>query len=158
MVDVAPLSHSFFHIGYVVRDMTTALRKWERMGARVVVPPAIDPIQNVACCLLAYKSPAVAVELVSPTAEGANPLESRLAKGGGLDHICLFSDDMELDLANAVSEGGVIVVEPCYGAVFDRNIAFVVTRAGLVLEFMSRQRVGEAPADPLEQWLAGASK
>lgn len=142
-----------FHIGYVVRDMTAALQKWQRMGAQILVPPAVDPIQNVVCSLLSYKSSSIPIELVSPADDGRNPLESRLAKGGGLDHLCFFSDDLDVDLSNAISEGGVIAVEACYGAVFDRNIAFVVTRAGLVVEFMTRQPVGRVATDPLSTWL-----
>lgn len=144
---------AIFHLGYVVRDMAIAVRKWEHMGARIIVPPTIDPIQNVTCALLNYKT-AVPIELVSPADNGANPLKSRLAKGGGLDHICLFSDDVAADLTVAVAEGGVVAVPPSYGAVFDRVIAFVVTRPGLVVEYMSRQAVGRATIDPLSPWLA----
>ena len=149
-------THSMFHLGYVVRDMAIAVRKWQGIGAQIIVPPTVDPIQNVICALLSYKS-AVPIELVSPADGGANPLASRLAKGGGLDHICLFSDDVEADLFTAVAEGGVVAVPPSYGAVFDRTIAFVVTRPGLVVEYMSRQALGRIPEDPLGRWLARPS-
>ncbi|MCO6426398.1 VOC family protein, partial [Sinorhizobium meliloti] len=38
---------------------------------------------------------------------------------------------------------------PCYGAVFKRRLAFVVTRAGLVVELMTRATVEGAEGDPL---------
>jgi hypothetical protein len=41
------------------------------------------------------------------------------------------------------------VVEPVYGAVFDRLIAFVITRPGMVLELMRRRPEGRLALDPL---------
>jgi methylmalonyl-CoA/ethylmalonyl-CoA epimerase len=136
-------------IGYVVANMDRALKTWQDQGATLVVPPAVDPAQNVVCCLLVYGR-AVPIELVAPLREGPNPIEARLRKGGGLDHICLFSDDLEKDLAGLRDSGGLVVVEPCYGAVFDRNLAFIATRIGLIVELMTRTAVGRLPNDPLE--------
>lgn len=143
-----------FHYGFVVASMERALPAWERAGARLVVPPALDPIQNVTCAFLIYQG-AVPVELVAPLPQGPNPIETRLKKGGGLDHVCLFADDLEKELAELVDQGGIVVVEPCYGAVFDRNLAFVLTRMGLTVELMSRARVGRLPADPLGMFPVG---
>lgn len=152
-MDLAFDPRRVFHWGYVVPDMARALTAWQKAGAAVVVPPAIDPIQNVACALLVYKG-AAPIELVAPLPEAKNPLESRLKKGGGLDHVCLFTDDLESDLAALVTEGGITVVEPCYGAVFDRQLAFVVTRMGLTVELMTRTATGRAASDPLKGFFA----
>lgn len=141
-----------FHWGYVVPNMERALTSWQKAGAVVLVPPAIDPIQNVACALLVYKG-AAPIELVSPLPEGPNPVEGRLKKGGGLDHVCLFAADLEADLEAMRQEGAITVVEPCYGAVFDRRLAFVVTRMGLTVELMTRSPVGRLPQDPLAEFL-----
>lgn len=146
-----------FHWGYVVPNMERAMSAWQKAGAVVAVPPAADPIQNVACALLVYKG-AVPVELVAPLPEGQNPLESRLRKGGGLDHVCLFTDDLDADLETLLKEGAMTVVEPCYGAVFDRRLAFVVTRMGLTVELMTRAAVGRAASDPLARFLAAGEQ
>lgn len=141
-----------FHYGFVVSNMERAVKTWLRQGATMVVPPAVDPIQNVSCALLLHLD-CLPIELVAPLPDGPNPVAGRLAKGGGLDHICLFSDDLETDLARMVETGGVAVVEPCYGAVFKRRLAFVVNRAGLVIELMTRATVQDGD-DPLAQFLA----
>lgn len=142
-----------FHWGYVVANMDRAVRTWLAQGAEMIVPPAVDPIQNVSCCLLLYRG-AAPIELVAPLPEGPNPVEQRLKKGGGLDHVCFFTNDLDADLASLVEAGGMVVVPRCYGAVFDRELAFVVTRAGLVVELMTRAAVGRHASDPLGAYLA----
>lgn len=140
-----------FHFGFVVRNMDRAVRVWERQGARLVVPPGIDPIQNVSCALFAWEG-AAAVELIAPLPEGPNPVKSRLEKGGGLDHICLFADDVDKELVSFVDRGALPVVAPCYGAVFDRTLAFVQTREGMTVELMSRLPLGRMATDPLAEF------
>ncbi len=124
------------------------MKAWTKLGAQVVVPPTVDPIQKVACSLLIFKG-STPIELVAPVDRNDNPVKNRLAQGGGLDHICLFSDDVASDLATFVADGASIAVAPCYGVAFDREIAFAVTRVGLVVEFMSKLRVGLSEHDPL---------
>jgi methylmalonyl-CoA/ethylmalonyl-CoA epimerase len=151
MIDAGKLGDfdptQLFHLGYVVPSMERAVAVWERMGATLVVAAAPDPIQRVTCALLSFQH-AVLIELVSPLSDDS-PVRGRLAKGGGLDHICLFADDVPSDVLAAEARGAMVVVQPCYGAVFDRELAFVLTRGGLVVEFMSRGPVGKANRDPL---------
>ena len=137
-----------FHIGYVVPNMERALKIWEKQGAVLLVPPAVDPIQNVWCSLIVYRN-SIPIELVAPRPDGPNPIETRLRKGGGLDHICLFSDDLAADIQDFSAAGGTVVVAPCYGAVFDRELAFLTTRSGLTIELMTRAGVGRQEVDPL---------
>lgn len=137
-----------FHLGYVVPNMERALKTWCGNGAKVLVPPAQDPIQKVACCLIVYKD-SVSIELIAPLPGTESPVDNRLKKGGGLDHVCLFADDINRELDAMRQNGGLVVVEPCYGVVFDRELAFVLTRMGLVVELMTRTAVGRVPIDPL---------
>ncbi|MDW9476811.1 VOC family protein, partial [Sinorhizobium meliloti] len=58
-----------FHYGFVVPNMDRALKTWTQQGARLVVPPAIDPTQNVSCALLIYLD-SVPIELVAPLRDG----------------------------------------------------------------------------------------
>jgi methylmalonyl-CoA/ethylmalonyl-CoA epimerase len=146
-------AHRVFHWGYVVPEMGKAISAWEKAGAALVVPPAADPIQNVACALLMWEK-AVPIELVAPLSDGPTPLASRLKKGGGLDHVCLFADDVDAEVAALRVKGAMTVVEPCYGAVFDRRLAFLVTPMGLTVELMTRAPVGRLATDPLAAFLA----
>lgn len=138
-----------FHYGFVVSNMERALKTWRGQGAKLVVPPAIDPIQNVTCAFMIYLG-CMPIELVAPLPVGPNPIAGRLSKGGGLDHVCLFSNDLEADVAKMEASGGVVVVPPCYGAVFKRRLAFVVTRVGMVVELMTRKTAESAVDDPLQ--------
>lgn len=142
-----------FHYGFVVPDMDRAMTQWRRQGAVVLVEPAVDPIQNVKCCLLMSMG-CVPIELVAPMPSGPTPISSRLAKGGGLDHVCLFSDDLEAEIERMRRDGAVLTVEPCYASVFRRRLAFLVTRPGLVVELMTRHTVDGGSDDPLANYLA----
>jgi methylmalonyl-CoA/ethylmalonyl-CoA epimerase len=125
------------HIGYVVADMDRAVRRFEAEGSVVVIPPTDDPIQRVSCCLLRTDD-AIDVELVAPLVPGDSPVESRLKRGGGLDHVCYLVDSLEDALESEIARGALVVCEPTYAVTFDRDIAFVHRRSGLVVELMTR--------------------
>ena len=125
------------HIGYVVADMDRAVRRFETEGSVVVISPTEDPIQRVSCCLVRTDD-AIDIELVAPLVPGDSPVEARLKRGGGLDHVCYFVDDLEDSLASEIGAGAFVVCEPTYAVTFDRDIAFVHRRSGLVVELMTR--------------------
>ena len=144
-------SERVFHWGYVVPNMDRALKTWVRLGSNIIVPPAIDRTQRVWCALVLFQA-AVVVELVAPVDENS-PVKRRLARGGGLDHVCLFADDLGAELAILSGKGGAIVVPPCYGEVFDRELAFVMMGTGLLVELMCRKPSGKLPMDPIGRLL-----
>ena len=125
------------HIGYVVRDMKGALRRFQREGAEVVISPGHDPVQRVEVCLL--RAGGVDIELVAPMDPEDCPLKGRLASGGGLDHICFYVDDLDEALAEEQGQGAMVVCEPCDAAVFGERVAFVHRRSGLVVELMTNR-------------------
>jgi methylmalonyl-CoA/ethylmalonyl-CoA epimerase len=126
------------HLGYVVPDMDRALKRFQAEGAEVIIPPTPDPIQRVSCCLLRCDG-AVDIELVAPLVAGDSPVEARLKRGGGLDHVCYLVDDIAETLRAETEAGSITVCEPTHAVTFDREIAFVQRRSGLVVEFMSRE-------------------
>ena len=125
------------HVGYVVADMESAVRRFEAEGSVVVIPPTDDPIQRVSCCLLRTNE-AMDIELVSPLVRGESPVDARLKRGGGLDHVCFLVDDLDAELASEIESGALVVCEPTYAVTFDRVIAFVHRRSGLVVELMTK--------------------
>jgi len=138
----------FGHIGFVVRDMEQALKKWSQI-ATLIIPPTIDPVQEVVCSLFVMRG-AAPIELIAPQpGDEDSKLKSRLARGGGLDHLCFYVDDVSLAFQQRVNARAVGICEPVYGCVFDREIAFVQERNGLTVEFMSRQAKGRMEIDPL---------
>jgi methylmalonyl-CoA/ethylmalonyl-CoA epimerase len=126
------------HLGYVVRAMAPAIRRFEDEGARVLIDPVLDPLQHVEVCRLELEG-GVQVELVAPTDHPECPVMSRLARGGGLDHICYSVESLEPVLAREKERGAIVVCPPTYAVAFDRDVAFVHRRSGLVVEFMTRQ-------------------
>ena len=129
------------HLGYVVRDLPSALRRFEREGATVVIPPTEDPLQQVEICLLNVDG-VIQIELVAPIEEGAGPIQARIARGGGLDHVCYTVDDLAEALAEEESKGAMVVCPPTYAIAFDREVSFVHRRSGVVVEYMSRSPQG----------------
>lgn len=124
------------HIGYVVRSVDKAMRRWNDQGYATWIEPTVDPVQGVIVALLSDGT--VPVELVSPIdVNQPSPVESRLARGGGLDHLCFYADDVSDALANEVEHGAVVVCEPVHAVAFHRTIGFVQRRTGLVVEYMS---------------------
>ena len=95
------------HIGYVVSEMDAAVRRWVEGGAVVVIEPTDDPIQRVTCCLL--DSHGTPIELVAPLGDDS-PIGSRLKRGGGLDHICYYTDSLERELEREKAAGGLVVL------------------------------------------------
>lgn len=138
-----------FHWGFTVPVMDEALENWKAQGAEVLVPAAEAPGLNVICCVVQYND--AVFELVAPANDqGREQLAQSLSRGGGLDHVCFFSDDLKTDLSAQEKAGGQVVLPPVYNGVMDRNLAFVATPSGLVVELMERKAQGKLSEDPLE--------
>jgi methylmalonyl-CoA/ethylmalonyl-CoA epimerase len=129
---------SLHHVGFVVRDMARSLERFRAEGAELVIGPTDDPIQKVACALLRLAD-GIDVELVAPLDPDDSPVTARLRRGGGLDHICLAVDDVDDALSGEEDRGGVVVCPPVHAVTFDRTIAFVHRRSGLLIELMNRE-------------------
>ena len=146
----SPALSDICHIGFVVPDMTRALTQFAAWGCKVIIPPETDTLQAANCALLQCPGQ-VPVELVAPAeSTGNHPLSSRLKRGGGLDHVCIFVDDVEAEFAAWGERRAVLVREPSYAVVFDRVIAFVMAPGGLLIELMSRNCLGHKHRDPLK--------
>ncbi|HIG25039.1 MAG TPA: VOC family protein [Acidimicrobiia bacterium] len=128
------------HIGYVVRNIERSVERFEKEGATLLIAAAPDPVQGVYVALLRIEDE-VDIELVSPIVVGESPVDSRLSRGGGLDHLCYFVADVQSALEAEQSNGGIVVCHPTFACVFEREIGFVQRRSGLVVEFMSDVKV-----------------
>jgi methylmalonyl-CoA/ethylmalonyl-CoA epimerase len=132
-LDTRPRLH---HIGYVVASMSGGIRRFQDDGGELVVGPTEDPLLRVVCALLRLPE-GTDVELVAPHPEGGAPLTARLQRGGGLDHLCFWVDDLEASLARETERDALLLVPPTYAVTFDSTVAFVQRRSGLVVELMS---------------------
>ena len=95
------------HLGYVVASVEKAMKRWTAQGYEVWIEPTSDPVQGVVVALLSDGT--VPVELVSPIdGDTPSPVEARLRRGGGLDHLCFYVDDVAGALEHEVEELSLI--------------------------------------------------
>ena len=137
------------HLGWVGNDLVRMRAAFERDGAELVSPAIDDPIQRVTVQFLREPATGELWELVVPLGDpAASPLASRLARGGGLDHVCyeLEAGDGTLDdrVAAEVARGARVVCEPVIAAAFERRIAFVFRRSRRLIELVEPRRPGQA--------------
>ena len=127
------------HVGYVVPNMAGGVRRFEDAGAELVVGPTDDPLLGVTCALMRLPE-GVDVELVAPLEGVDSPIAARLKRGGGLDHLCFWVEDLDASLAQELENDAMLLVEPTYAVTFDSTVAFVQRRGGLVVELMGEKR------------------
>lgn len=127
------------HVGYVVPNMAGGVRRFEDAGAELVVGPTDDPLLGVACALMRLPE-GVDVELVAPLEGVDSPIAARLKRGGGLDHLCFWVEDLDASLAKELENDAMLLVEPTHAVTFDSTVAFVQRRGGLVVELMGEKR------------------
>lgn len=139
-LDTRPRLH---HVGYVVASMSGGIRRFQDDGGELVVGPTEDPLLRVVCALLRLPEGAD-VELVAPHPDGGSPITARLRRGGGLDHLCFWVDDLQASLTRETDRDAVLLVPPTYAVTFDSTVAFVQRRTGLVVELMSGSHVSGA--------------
>jgi methylmalonyl-CoA/ethylmalonyl-CoA epimerase len=137
------------HLGWVGNDLARMRTAFERDGAALVSAPIDDPIQRVTVQFLREPATGELWELVVPLGDPAgSPLASRLARGGGLDHVCyaLEAGDGTLDerVAAEVARGARVVCEPVIATAFERRIAFVFRRSRRLIELVEPRRPGQA--------------
>lgn len=135
-IDTRPRLH---HVGYVVPNMKGGIRRFEDSGGELVVGPTEDPLLGVICALIRLPEGAD-VELVAPLPGAESPVTGRLKRGGGLDHLCFWVENLDASLAKEVENDAVLLVPPTYAVTFDSTVAFVQRRSGLVVELMGAKQ------------------
>lgn len=133
------------HIGFVVPSIAGAVQGFIS-GLKLRWDEKIfhDPVQTVRVTFLQHSSPDMPViELVEPTS-----VQSRVAgfvkRGGGLHHLCYEVDSLTIRLKTALSAGAILLLEPSPAVAFGgREVAWVCTREGLLLEYLRRDRTDE---------------
>ena len=129
------------HIGFVVYSIQTEIEGFAAsVGAHWNGEIFEDPWQQARVAFLQSASPTDAsIELVEPAAENS-PVSHFLQRGGGLHHLCYEVDDLEEELKLSRVRGGLVVKPPLPAVAFHgRQIAWVVTRHRLIIEFLERR-------------------
>ena len=124
-----------------MNDMQGAILKWQLAGYFVEIEPVCDTSMGVFCCTL-VKQGELRVELVAPIEDHIKtPLESRLRRGGGLDHICYLVSDLNSALDQEILLGGILILEPIRAKTFDRYVSFVLRPSGILIELMESPKI-----------------
>jgi methylmalonyl-CoA/ethylmalonyl-CoA epimerase len=129
------------HVAVVVRSIDESLPRYrELFGWEPEAAPFDFPSQRVRLCFLATgPRPAARIELVQPLDDESGVARFLAARGEGIHHVCLLSDDLPGDLAAlAAAEAELIDEEPRAGA--HGEVAFVHPRTlnGVLWELLDR--------------------
>lgn len=128
------------HVAIVVRSIEESLSRYEALfGWSPEAPPFTFESQRVRLCFLrSGELPAARIELVEPIDSESGVARFLAARGEGLHHVCLVSDDLPADLAAlAAHEAELIDREPRRGA--HGQVAFVHPRTlnGVLWELLA---------------------
>ncbi len=134
------------HLGFAGKKLETMARRFALEGATPLTGAIDDPIQRVTVQFFAAPSGEI-WEIIAPLgAIELSPLASRLARGGGLDHVCyeLSPEDPGIEECVEIerARGAQIVCAPVMAAAFSRRIAFVFRRSGRLVELVEPRPSG----------------
>ena len=127
------------HVGFVVASIDKSVEGFARsVGLSWNGRVFADPIQRVRVTFLGDEG-TPQIELVEPDGADA-PVQSFLAKGGGLHHVCYEVNDLEAQLRAQRQNGGITVRPPAPAVAFGgRRIAWSYTRERLLVEYLERR-------------------
>lgn len=128
------------HLGFVVSSIEESADTFARsLGATWDRKIISDPIQKVRVAFFQGSNSAdPLIELVEP-GEPDSPVSRFLEQGGGLHHLCYEVRDLESYLMISKSAGNIVIRPPVPAVAFGgRRIAWAVTKARLLMEFLER--------------------
>jgi methylmalonyl-CoA/ethylmalonyl-CoA epimerase len=131
------------HVAIVVRSIDDSLPRYRTLlGLDPESEPIVFASQRVRLCFLPTgPDPAARLELVEPTDGESGVARFLAARGEGLHHLCLLTDDLPASLeALAAQEAQLIDREPRVGA--HGQVAFVHPRTldGVLWELLEMPR------------------
>ncbi len=132
------------HIGVAVKDIAAAAAKYVRFHQyRTATEIIHDATQQAYVQFLRLEGDAAYLELVQPDGPDSN-LSRAVAKGGGLNHICYSTDDIEA-ACSTLAGGGMFVITPPVPAVAfgGRRIAWLIGNNVVLTELVERGAEGE---------------
>jgi methylmalonyl-CoA/ethylmalonyl-CoA epimerase len=131
------------HVAIVVRSIEESLPRYRDLfGLDPEAEPTVFAVQRVRLCFLPTgPAPAARIELVEPIDEESGVARFLAARGEGVHHICLATDDLPATLEDlAAREVELIDREPRPGA--HGTVAFVHPRSlnGVLWELLEPRR------------------
>lgn len=125
------------HVGIAVRELEPALAEFTAGQGYAVVSRAIhDPVQTAFVQFLRQPGADSCLELVAP--DGPNSkLVGALKRGGGLNHLCYATDDIDEACRALRGEGMFVIHEPVPAVAFPgRRIAWLLGGQRVLVELV----------------------
>jgi methylmalonyl-CoA/ethylmalonyl-CoA epimerase len=132
------------HIGIAVADISRATEDYQRrLGCELEGGLFHDPVQTALIQFLRLPGDSVLIELVAPDGP-ASSLSNAVRKGGGINHLCHSTPDIETACRSLEEQGMVIIQQPTPAVAFGgRRIAWLMGDDHVFTELVERP----APAE-----------
>jgi methylmalonyl-CoA/ethylmalonyl-CoA epimerase len=130
---------SLHHIGIAVADIASATADYQRrLGCELQGEVVHDPVQTALIQFLKLPGDSVLIELVAPDGPESK-LNNAVKKGGGINHVCHSTADIELACRSLEREGMVVIQEPTPAVAFaGRRIAWLMGDDRVLTELVER--------------------
>lgn len=137
MFDQATIPSKLHHVGFLVRNIDSAVTQFTQLLGYTVESPLIeDPVQTAFVQFLRQPGAGHWLELICPNSEHSK-LSNSLRKGGGLNHLCYEVDDIEAAYTSLHQRGLVLLAAPTPAVAFpSRRIAWLMGKDNLLVELV----------------------
>lgn len=125
------------HVGIAVREIAPAVEEFSNLfGYQPKGPVIHDPVQTAFARFLKLPEDFNYVELIAPDGE-ASKLQGAIKRGGGLNHLCYATDDIDAACAALRDQGMVVIQEPVPAVAFPgRRIAWLMGSSRILTELV----------------------
>jgi methylmalonyl-CoA/ethylmalonyl-CoA epimerase len=132
------------HVAVLVSDVRKAAAFYvERFGYEPKTDVIHDPTQSAYVQFFRLPTDRAYLELVSPDRSDSK-LSNALKKGGGLNHVCYATDDIEGACSALRAAGAFLIARPVSAVAFKgRRIAWLMGPDRLLMELVERGVEGE---------------
>jgi len=131
---------TFHHVGFVVPSIQNSVQSFaDILQADWDGEIFHDSNQGVRVTFLKSRRAGDPLFELVEQADEQSPVQSYVAKGGGLHHVCYTVENLEQELTRARSFGAVITRQPVPAVAFGgRRIAWIYTKNHLLIEYLER--------------------
>ncbi|MGH9433400.1 MAG: VOC family protein [Terriglobia bacterium] len=133
------MTFSVHHLGVAVQDISqTAAAYVKCFGYQIESAIVHDPLQQAYVQFLRLPGDRVYLELVQPD-RSHSKLSQAIAKGGGLNHVCYATDDVDAACKELRARGMFLIAPPAPAVAFKgRRIAWLMGKDRVITELVER--------------------
>jgi methylmalonyl-CoA/ethylmalonyl-CoA epimerase len=130
---------SLHHVAFLVRNVAEAASFYtQRFGYSPATEIVHDPKQTAHVQFFKLPGDRVYLELIAPD-RADSKLTNALEKGGGLNHVCYATDDIEMTCEQLRAQGLFLIQAPTSAVAFaGRRIAWMMGRDRMLVELVER--------------------